>query len=374
MRSSSILSVAVSVLFLANNALAQQKGKGGKGKSGASAAATWTDPTETEKSDKGPYAPKSEAEPPPEAVAKPKPEKPAPPDPGRKRDKLLMFGQIVIGFGEAPLNNPGYVNTAKGTVVGFQVGGRYDLTKAFSLGLRVPLSTATVRQVNGKNLSSTAFGSPELLGEYRVQLGKLSQLPIYLGFGIPVAGGNADRSDRGDTEGLSKDTVQRLADATTGWKDSELFQPERMPIVLGVGFRHERRDWELHADAKFVLLPALDKTVANPQSEPPGTGTYVINSFAMREVTVFGASYNFLDKPTLYGGLDLALVWTPIETFDFEPADKTNKPSKLQAVLEPKIGVRFPIMTPSIGYVAPLGGRLGDGDIGGVRLLLDVHP
>ncbi len=122
-----------------------------------------------------------------------------------------------------------------------------------------------------------------------------------------------------------------------------------------------------------MLLPALSTYVANPAADPPGSGTYVVNSFAMREVTVLGASYNFFDKPTLYGGLDFALAWTPIETFDFEPTAETNEPSKLQAVLEPKVGVRFPKFTPSIGYIAPLGGRLGGGDVGGVRLHLDVH-
>lgn len=363
-----LASLTLAFVLIAPDALAQKKGKAAQPK-GPSAAETWTDPIEKEQSEKGPYAPQS----PNEAEVAPQPDKPKPKDPGRERDKLVMFGQLLIGFGEAPLNNPDYSPTGKGTVLGIQLGGRYDITPAFSLGLRAALTTASVRQTDGQQLSTTAWGSPEIFGEYRIKLDKLSSIPIGLGFGIPVAQGNPDRSNRADTAGTAQDTVNRLADATSGWLDSQLFQPKRMPIVVGAGFHHERRDWELHADARFVLLPALNTDVANPEEEPLGTGHYVVNSFAMRQVTLLGGSYNFIDQPRFYGGLDLGLIWTPIETFDFEPTDETNKPSAFQAVLEPKLAVRFKYLTPSVGYIAPLGGRLGSGGVGGVRLKLEVH-
>ena len=68
MRSFHVVSLAVSLVFLANNALAQKKPKPDKKADGPSASATWTDPTENEKSDKGPYTPQKEDgdEPPPE--------------------------------------------------------------------------------------------------------------------------------------------------------------------------------------------------------------------------------------------------------------------------------------------------------------------
>ena len=376
-----LVSLAVSLVFLANSALAQKKGKGDKKDDKPSAAATWTDPVESEKSDKGPFAPQTEGD--EEAGAKPK-DKPEPrnaPDKGRKREKILLFGQIVIGFGKTPRNSPDYHPgcienpddaCGKGTAIGFQVGGRYDITPAFSGGLRVPITTATVRQETGKSLATTAFGAPELMGEYRLSLSKLTTIPIEFGVGIPVAQGNPDATATGDTAGQAKDTVNRLADATSGWRDSELFQPKRLPIVLGGGIRHERHDWEAHATAKFVLLPALSTDVSVPQSGlQPNTGAYKANSFAMREVTTLGGTYNFLDSPVFWGGLDLAVIWTPIETFDFEAVNPAP-PSSVQAVLEPRVGVRFSRFEPSIGYIAPLGGRLGNADVGGIRLHLDV--
>jgi hypothetical protein len=384
MRRLPVVSLAVSLVFLASGALAQKKGKDKKEDATPSAAATWTDPVESEKSDKGPYAPRAEGSEDAGADKAGDKERPAAqsgPDKGRKRDKLLLFGQIVIGFGKAPRNKPDYrpgcfdstdEACGKGTAIGLQLGGRYDITPAFSGGLRIPLTTATVRQETGQSLATTAFGSPELMGEYRLSIGKLTTVPIEFGIGIPLAQGNPDATDQADTSGQANDTVNRLADATTGWRDSELFQPKRLPIVIGGGIRHERSDWEVHASAKFVLLPALSTDVAVPQSGLlAGTGEYKINAFALREVTTIGGTYNFLDSPLFWGGLDLALIWTPLETFDYEAVNPSS-PTTIQAVLEPRLGLRFGRFEPSVGYVAPLGGRLGSADVGGVRLKLNV--
>ena len=265
MRSVSFVSLVVSLVFLANSALAQKKPKAEKKADGPSASATWTDPTENEKSDKGPYTPHKEDS---DEPADPKAGKA--PDAGRKRDKLAAFGQLVIGFGKLPMENPSYDDAPSGnaTVLGIQVGGRYDVSKELSVGLRIPLTTATVKQSNGVNQSTTAFGAPELFGEYRVSLNRLTSIPIGFGLGVPVAQGEPDQTSL-DRAARAKDEVNRFADATTGWRDSELFQPKHLPIVVGAGIRHERRDWELHGDLKFVVAPALSTKVNRP-ADPSG--------------------------------------------------------------------------------------------------------
>jgi hypothetical protein len=53
MRSVTVVSLAVSLVFLSTSAFAQKKGKAAKKEAeGPSASATWTDPVENEKSDK----------------------------------------------------------------------------------------------------------------------------------------------------------------------------------------------------------------------------------------------------------------------------------------------------------------------------------
>lgn len=372
MRSTTFACAVLSLVFVTSAAVAQKKPKGEKKADGPSASATWTDPVENEKSDKGPFTPKTDGDEKAPVEVKPR----SAPDKGRKRDKLQAFGQIIFGWGRAPTNTPSYGAGDKGTAIGFQVGGRYDVSPQLSAGLRIPFTYAVV-QNNGKNLQSTLFGAPELMGEYRLSLSRLTTVPILFGVGIPVAQGNpAYVSSTGtDTTGQQHAYVQMLADATSGWRDSELFQPKHLPIVLGAGIHHEPTDWEAHADAKFVLLPALSTKVDTPDSKDPAyPGKYKINGFAMREVTTLGASYNFLDEPMhMYAGLDLAVIWTPLQTFVFDSANgNSGRPTTVQAVLEPRIGARFGRVAPSLGYIAPLGGRLGDAGDGGVRLRVDA--
>ena len=376
-RSFQLLSFAVSLVFLANPAFAQKKPKAKKAET--SAAATWTDPVESEKSDKGPFTPKKADD---EAPA-PEPKSTHAPDKGRKRDKIDVFGQIIIGFGAAPQNSPTYEPGWKGTALGFMLGGRYDFSPAFSAGLRIPITTALVKETcmpvtcfgagNGATLKSTVFGSPELMGEYRVSLSRLTTVPISFGVGIPVAQGDLGVYRQGSNAAFTNAYANQLGDATSGWRDSELFVPKHLPIVIGGGIRHERQDWELHGDLKFVALPALSTKVSDPDStDPVNPGTYKIKAFALREVTTLGGTYNFLDKPLIFGGLDLAFVWSAIQPFVFEAAGANAKPTTLQAVLEPRVGARFGVVSPSIGYIAPLGGRLGAASDGGIRLRVDA--
>ena len=370
MRSFQVVSLAVSLVFLANNALAQKKPKPDKQADGPSASATWTDPTVDEKSDKGPYTPHKEEgdEPPPDETKASKKQ-----DPGRKRDKIAAFGQLIIGFGKLPSENPSYDDAPSGsaTALGVQLGGRYDVTKEFTGGLRLAITTASVKQTNGKSQSSSAFAAPELFGEYRLSLNRLTTIPIGFGVGIPVAQGEPDQTSL-DRAGIAKDEVQRFADATSGWRDSELFQPKRLPIVVSGGIRHERKDWELHGELKFVVSPALSTKVNRP-ADPSMTGTYKVNGFALREITTLGGSYNFLDSPLLYGGLDFSLVWTPLQTFEFNSTQNVTEPSSVQAILEPKVGARFGLVSPNVSYIAPLGGRLGTTGIGGLRLNVNAY-
>ena len=365
--------IAVSLILLASSAAAQKKPKAGKKepeKPGVSMASTGADPAESEKSDDGPFAPEGKTG---ELAEKQEQgEEVKEVEKGRARDKIVVFGEVLIGFGKVVLPSPTHEATRKGTSVTLMAGGTYDFSPALTAGLRVPWTTATIKQPNQQNLGSQALGAPEIFGEYRVSLNKLTSVPITFGLGVPVAQGNPDLTSKSsDGAGVAQDEVNRMADAASGWKDSELFQPKRLPIVVGAGIRHERRAFELHAHAKFVLLPALNTDVKNP-NDPDGAGTYKINGFALREVTSLGGSYNFLDDPVVYAGLDFALVWSAIHTVEFESSQNATPPSRLQAVLEPRVGARFGIVSPSVSYVAPPGGRLGEAGVGGIRLHVDV--
>lgn len=342
----------------------KKKDEGEEKKSGASMD-TGGDPAYTEKSDEGPYAPKSGDE---------RADKAAAVKGGsartevrlRPRDKVVLFGEVFYAAGRAPVPGPasaGETPDAKALTV--MLGATVDLSPKFSLGLRAPWTTASVEEPSRvESESSAAFGSPELFAEYRLRLGRPTELPILFGVAAPIAQGNHDPADATDDLGQRQATVNRIADAGQGWRDGELYAVDRLPIVLGVGIRHQRGAFEVHASTKLVFGINLGEDLT-PVSVPGG-GELVVNSLSLRDVTLAGVSYQFLDKPGLWAGLDTWLVYEPIEPLEFESS--AVDPSPFQFVVEPRVGALFGKLRPSLGVVLPIGGRLADGGLTGFRL------
>lgn len=292
----------------------------------------------------------------------------------RPRDKILVYGDVVIGFGTPPEPGPELANDAnKGTSATFLVGGRYDVSPAFSLGLRVPWTTASVRQGDGTSAASQALGTPELMGEYRVTLSPRTYLPIDFGLGIPIAQGNYETVS-GQPQ-LRQAIVNDFADAASGYRDGELFGPKRLPIVLGVGIDYQRKALSLRAATKFVagvkVGGSLDYS-GEPYNADPTTGNYELKSLMFRNVTSAGIAYQVLDKPALNVGLDSWFVINAVNNVEFNSNDNETTPSRVQVVFEPHVGARFGKISPSIGYIFPIGGRLADSHVSGLELHCDV--
>jgi len=287
--------------------------------------------------------------------------------------RLKLFGELLIGFGKAPVVSTELdATTFDSTVLAFMVGGSYDVSEKVSLLLRVPWSTATSDTASGQSQSANAFGSPELLVEYRVRLSPRTYLPIQFGVGIPIAQGDPDITSN-DSPGKQQAGVNLLADAAGAWQDGELYAPKRFPMVASIGIRSLRKRLGLHAYTKFVFLPNVGEgTPANPEQAQPA-GAYEINGMALRAVTGGGIGYEFLERPRLGAGLESWTVWNAIEPMEFKSAGGAKGPTKFQFALEPRIFATFGAITPSVGYVVPVGGRLADSGIQGLRLRLDAQ-
>lgn len=360
--------VAIILVIFSGQAFAKGKKDAPGGKTGAGMMDS-NDPVEHEKSDEGPFAPKGKIDEAGEPGADDHPE-PAAVVKARPRDKIAVFGNILIGFGRPP--QPGVTpdtdaQEGKGTSFTFMAGGHYDVSPAFTVGLRVPWTTSTQRQYDGISASAQALGAPELMGEYRVPLGTLTRLPIDFGVGIPIAQGNYDKVN--GIAQFRQVLVNDLADAASGYRDGELFSPRRVPVIVGVGIEYERQALTLHAGTKFVIgVNAGGKLVAPPDS----FGTLNLKSVTFRDVTSGGIAYEVLDKPKLNIGLESWLAYNAINAVEYTYNGDTTKPTRFQFMLEPRLGARFGKISPSLGYVFPIGGRLADTKTTGLELHCDV--
>jgi len=350
------------------HALARGKKPAAGDKSGAGMMDS-NDPAEKETSDDGPFAPAHkteetkekekevvEAEHPP--VIKP-----------RVRDKTGVFGNIVIGFGKptepGPVADDDLVN--KGTSFTFMAGGHYDVSPDFTLGIRIPWTTTSERQDDGSYASAQALGTPELMGEYRVTLSPRTLLPIDFGLGVPIAQGDYNQTTG---QGPYRQTiVNDFADAASGYRDGELFGPKRLPLIFGLGIDYQRDALNLRAATKFVAGFKVGGTL-DYGTDP--SGTYALKSVSFRNVTSAGITYQFWDKPMLFGALDSWFVTNAVNDVEFTSAQGASGPSRVQVVFEPRLSARFGKISPSLGYIFPIGGRLADSHTSGLELHCDV--
>jgi hypothetical protein len=320
-----------------------------------------TDPVFSEKSEDGPFTPKSKA-----VVVDKKTGKVEPAAKARPRDPIVVYLEPLIGFGQG-ISASAVDQTAgpEGTVSTVEAGGRYDLSPKLSIGLRVAWSTASMDQANGTSLAASAFASPELRLEYRHPFSPLTTLPIWFGLGIPVAQGNPDPSGS-DTAGQHQAAVNYLADASHGLRDGELYQPKRLPLVLGVGLFHDRNGLDLHAYTKGVFGVDVGTDIEDPNFYAPA-GTIKANGLSIRNVTLVGATYEFLAQPALFAGLDAWFSYRAIHPVEYESAIGATRDT-FQFVVEPRVGARFGKLGVAAGFLMPVGGPLGEAGMNGVRL------
>jgi hypothetical protein len=367
------ISLGLAIILVVFSGQAAAKGKKADAKPGAGMMDS-NDPADKETTDDGPFAPKRKSE---QTEAKEAAQAEVEEDrqaeakiKRQPRDPVAVFANVVIGFGrpvEPGTNYSGTPDLDKGTSFTFMVGGHYDVSPQFTLGLRIPWTTASQRQIDGTYAGSQALGTPELMGEYRVVLSPRTYLPIDFGLGIPVAQGNYDTI--GGPGQVRQAAVNDFADAASGFRDGELFGPKRLPLILGIGIDYERKELSLHAATKFVAGFKVGGTLV-AQVDP--AGTYELKSVTFRNVTSAGIGYRVLPKPALTVALDSWIVTNAVNTVEFKSNAGATGPSRVQVVAEPRVSARFGKISPSLGYIFPLGGQLADNHASGLELHCDV--
>ena len=355
--------IALILLIFTGQAFAA-KGKHGAVEKQPAQSMNSNDPAETEASEKKAAAQKPVTAPPAEQMAAHAGEVAQ----ARTSHPMGVFGNLLFGFGKAPEAGPGTSQaTGKTTSVTFMVGGHYDLNPDLTLGLRLPWTVGSATQRDGLNASSQALGAPVLMGEYRVTVNPVLRVPIDFGLGIPLARG--DYNPVTDPSAYRQTQLNEMADAASGYRDPELFGPKRFPIILGVGVDYERGALAAHGATKFVLGFKAGGSLHFP-TDP--AGNYEQKSVTLRNVTSAGIGYQFLDRPKLFGALDSWVAVNAVNAVEYSSNEAASAPSRLQVVFEPRIGAHLGRLSPSLGYIFAIGGRLADTGTSGLELHCDL--
>ncbi len=108
--------------------------------------------------------------------------------------------EIVIGAGQVDAINPvangltgqlGYERRLTDVVAsGIVLSGRWDVTKSFNLGLRVPIAVATLRPENDLDRTIANLGNVELEAEYEKELGEHVEFFVGAHVALPTSFGN----------------------------------------------------------------------------------------------------------------------------------------------------------------------------------------
>jgi hypothetical protein len=312
----------------------------------------------------GPFAPKGktgrlrEA---PTPVAKAE-EAPPPPE---KRGMALL--DIVYGFGS---HSTGPDDTFDLAVASFVVGGAYQVTPAIGLRLRVPFATGKITEAGDPSggYNTATFGNVEVAGNYTLDLGAHTKLPIELAFTPPTS--NGDRFGGPEPEEVAKVRHFRLNTAALvarGMEDDALFAPHRFGITPGARLRFHSGALDTGA---FLKVPILIRA-GGEDPRPPAMGHPDLkpNSTVIEVVAGGQIFYGVLaDK------IDIGLrAWAAAMSDEYIDATLPGgtAPDKFQFVLEPQVRGCFGPVRAALGFLWPIGGRLG-GDKSSDGLRIDL--
>jgi hypothetical protein len=221
-----------------------------------------------------------------------------------------------------------------------------SLGRAASIGVRLPLVAATVRQPAGAYVDEAAWGNPEIDGEGIVVrepwAGATLRVVVGGAIGAPIA-------QYGPSGPLLQNRALAVGSAIEGWTDRELYTPGVLPISTGARAELVGSRYEFALDLKLPLLVrVLDADLAAASRR--AVGLY----------PVIGARGAFWPWPWL--GLSLGAD----AAFDLARVEEPARPTpRFQLVGAPRVTLRLHrSLRASVECFVPIGGALGGDTVG----------
>jgi hypothetical protein len=213
---------------------------------------------------------------------------------GGQLELQALFGVSTTPFDVTSLPE------AKGQAFVFLTGGRYSLSEALSLELRVPLVLGSVAQPAGSYVDTAALGNPGLGARYRFVDWRAGASTLALSGAVEVGAPLASHG-----ENLMPNRVLAIADGIEGRGHPEWFTPGVVPITPSTTLRWAAAPWSLETELRLPLLARVS------EASLPSSGSNT-QSFGVATVVGLEARYRLSQRLSVASAAQLFFDLVPV--------------------------------------------------------------
>jgi hypothetical protein len=284
----------------------------------------------------------------------------------KEHEARLELGiDTVIGFGRRTASGEG--ESERVTAASSVIEGSFRVVGGFHVGALVPFSHEVIAPAGEHSFAENALGNLALTLAYEHELSRALVGRVGLTLAAPTASGDRFAASEG-RERVGE--ANEWAALTRGYAEDELFAPHHAGAGPSLGLDYHHGVVELGGSVKVPLL--VREGGADPARE---SGL----SESALAVEVIPAAYGFYDLPTAHLALGASAyaVYFAVDEIRSSRASARHDP-KVQPVVEPEARLTLHPFRLALGYILPVGGRLGVGTrehehAGGVRLAIGAE-
>lgn len=258
------------------------------------------------------------------------------------------------------------------TSFSFIPGLSYRIGEAWTVSLRMPFSRASIigpENGTADDYNASVTGNLELTVRPSFRLTRRLRLPVSISLYAPTAAGDPF-TPRQDNVGRAESLINQAAAASRGWEENALFASKRFGVAPAVGLTYDRDALHATVGTRLEIMVRaggeepykIDAAQPQPELRDPITSW----------VTGGSVVYDFLGGKVSPG----LRTWLAVNTTPV--AVGTRDYSGAQLVIEPEVQGRLPLnaagsfaVRATLGYLLPVGGRLGgadDASVSGLRI------
>jgi hypothetical protein len=278
--------------------------------------------------------------------------------------RVEVGADTVVGTGRRAGGGEGE-GAERVTAASTVLEGSYRVVSSLRVGLLLPFSHEAINPAGERAFNENVLGNVALALTYRPELAPKIALATGLVLAAPTAAG--DRFAKGEASAHAAEANEWSA-LTRAYAEDELFAPHRAGVVPSIGVEFRPGAAELGASVKVPLLAregGHDPSRASGLTEAP---------LAVEIIPAASGFYN-VRAAHLALGASAYVVYFAVDEVRARRGEPGRDEPKAQPVVEPEARVTLHPLHLALGYIVPVGGRLGGREqhAGGVRFALGAE-